>query len=209
MIKNHLHRLNLKDRQLGKPLKRHNPAPQTKSFLKVPLGWNFLVLRKSSSNQTNVYLYQNAYFLNFTIPPYTVNRMYDRQTSSFSLTHPHTSYCYEAYLRGLADLFSRFDQPALFKIRFKGKGYYMYKNRRNTIAPQFGYAHRVYVYAHATTVKFLSKTKILLFGLSKQDVVGAGHRLRAVKPINIFTGRGVRFARQVIYKKTGKVSSYR
>jgi hypothetical protein len=26
---------------------------------------------------------------------------------------------------------------------------------------------------------------------------------------NIFTGRGVRFARQIIYKKTGKVSSYR
>ena len=85
----------------------------------------------------------------------------------------------------------------------------MYKNKRNTIAPQFGYAHRVYVYAQSTSVKFLSKTKILLFGLSKDDIVISGHNIKRVKPINVFTGRGIRFARQVIYKKTGKVSSYR
>jgi hypothetical protein len=30
-----------------------------------------------------------------------------------------------------------------------------------------------------------------------------------MRPINIFTGRGVRFSRQIIYKKVGKVSSYR
>jgi len=95
------------------------------------------------------------------------------------------------------------------KIKFKGKGYYMYKNKRNTIAPQFGFAHRVYVYAFNNTVKFLSKTKILIFGLSKIDVNQTGHNLCNVKPINIFTGRGVRFARQVIYKKTGKIGAYR
>jgi ribosomal protein L6P/L9E len=95
------------------------------------------------------------------------------------------------------------------KIRFKGKGYYIYKNYRNTVAPQFGYAHRVYVYAQAVSVKFLSKTKVLLFGLSKKDILAVGRNLKIVKPINIFTGRGVRFARQIIYRKTGKVSSYR
>jgi ribosomal protein L6P/L9E len=85
----------------------------------------------------------------------------------------------------------------------------MYKNLRNTIAPQFGYAHRVYVYAQATSVKFLSKTKIILFGLSKTDILLASYQLKRVKPVNIFTGRGVRFARQILYRKTGKVSSYR
>lgn len=85
----------------------------------------------------------------------------------------------------------------------------MYKNKRNTIAPQFGFAHRVYVYSFLNTVKFLSKTKILLFGFSKIDVLQAGNNLCKVKPMNIFTGRGVRFARQVVYKKTGKVGAYR
>ena len=58
-------------------------------------------------------------------------------------------------------------------------------------------------------VKFLSKTKILLFGLVKQDILCAAYALKQKRSINIFTGRGVRFAKQIIYKKTGKVSSYR
>ena len=55
----------------------------------------------------------------------------------------------------------------------------------------------------------LSKTKILLFGLVKQDILCAAYALKQKRSINIFTGRGVRFAKQIIYKKTGKVSSYR
>jgi hypothetical protein len=30
-----------------------------------------------------------------------------------------------------------------------------------------------------------------------------------MRRMNIFTGRGVRFAKQIVYKKTGKVSAYR
>ena len=95
------------------------------------------------------------------------------------------------------------------KMKFKGKGYYVYKNYRNTIAPKFGYYHRVYVYAFNISVKFLSKTSVLLFGFCKQDIMTVGYNFKSKKPINVFTGRGVRFARQVVYRKTGKVSSYR
>ena len=94
-------------------------------------------------------------------------------------------------------------------MKFKGKGYYIYKNYRNTIAPQFGYYHRIYIYSFFTTVKFLSKTKLMIFGLIKKDILLTAHTLKTKRPINIFTGRGVRFARQRIYKKTGKISSYR
>jgi ribosomal protein L6P/L9E len=94
-------------------------------------------------------------------------------------------------------------------MKFKGKGYYVYKNFRHTLAPQFGYYHKIYVYAFNVSVKFLSKTSVLLFGLSKNDLLTVGYDFRSKKPMNIFTGRGVRFSRQVVYKKTGKVSSYR
>lgn len=95
------------------------------------------------------------------------------------------------------------------KIKFKGKGYYIYKNRRNTIAPQFGYSHRIYVYSYFNIVRFLTKTKVLIFGFSKKDILSASYNLKSKRPINIFTGRGVRFSKQIVYKKTGKVSMYR
>jgi ribosomal protein L6P/L9E len=66
-------------------------------------------------------------------------------------------------------------------MKFKGKGYYIYKNFRNTIAPQFGYSHRIYIYAFNIRVKFLSKTSILLFGLSKRDILSVGYTFKSKK----------------------------
>jgi ribosomal protein L6P/L9E len=95
------------------------------------------------------------------------------------------------------------------KLKIKGKGYYIYKNFRNTVTYQFGYSHRAYIHLFNVNVKFLSKTVILIFGLSKSDIFLGGLEIWSAKPINLFTGRGVRFSKQVVYKKTGKVSSYR
>jgi ribosomal protein L6P/L9E len=125
------------------------------------------------------------------------------------LTSLSSNVYYKTYLEQLNYLVAAFFKPYFAKIKFRGKGYYIYKNTRNTIAPQFGYSHRVYVYSFFSKVKFIGKTKVILFGLVKDDVLATSHILKSKRPINIFTGRGVRFAKQIVYKKQGKVSSYR
>ena len=85
----------------------------------------------------------------------------------------------------------------------------MYKNIRNTVAPQFGYSHDLYLYNFRTRLKFTAKTAILVFGANFVEILAASFRIFRVKPINVFTGRGFRFSRQIVYKKLGKVSSYR
>lgn len=122
---------------------------------------------------------------------------------------PYLYNSIQFYLRFLTFLFQTFQVPFFLKLKFKGKGYYIFKNSRNTVTPQFGFSHRIYIYAFSIIVKFLSKTKIFLFGLSKKDLFLQGHNIKNMRPINIFTGRGMRFSKQIIYKKVGKVSSYR
>lgn len=95
------------------------------------------------------------------------------------------------------------------KIKFRGKGYYIYKNKRNTIALQFGYSHIKRLYFFFVNVKFLSKTSIILFGINYKNIFLTSKKLFLIKPLNIFTGKGMRFTRQIVYKKTGKISSYR
>lgn len=48
-----------------------------------------------------------------------------------------------------------------------------------------------------------------MFGINKDSVLLGARSLRRIKSINIFTGKGIRFSRQLVYRKTGKVSSYR
>jgi ribosomal protein L6P/L9E len=67
----------------------------------------------------------------------------------------------------------------------------------------------MYLYAYFTQVKFLTKTSLVVFGINKNDVNINTQKIFNWRPLNVFTGRGVRFAKQVVYKKAGKVSSYR
>jgi ribosomal protein L6P/L9E len=106
-------------------------------------------------------------------------------------------------------LFFSFSKFFFKKLKFKGKGYYMYKNKRNTVALQFGYSHLFYIYSFFIAVKFITKTTILMFGTNYYDILCKSYSLFNVKKINIFTGKGIRFSRQLVYRKTGKVSSYR
>jgi ribosomal protein L6P/L9E len=135
------------------------------------------------------------------------NPMYS--TSILRLNSVVSNSYTQTYVSLLNSVSSAFYKPNFLKIKFRGKGYYIYKNIRNAIAPQFGYSHRLYIYSYFNKVKFIGKTKIILFGLTKLDIVDTATTLKSKRPINIFTGRGVRFARQVVYKKQGKVSSYR
>lgn len=175
----------------------------------VPGNWNILLFRTRVGSRQKVKLLSKTYYFHLW-PPFNIPFFYlDINTSTLSFTSIYVNSFYRTYWQELLTLFESFSKPFFKKLKFKGKGYYIYKNLRNTITPQFGYAHRLYVYSFFTSVRFLSKTSIIVFGLLKADVTLTALRIKRMRVINIFTGRGVRFSRQVIYKKVGKVSSYR
>jgi hypothetical protein len=48
-----------------------------------------------------------------------------------------------------------------------------------------------------------------MFGINNLNLYKAAYGFFKLRPINIFTGKGIRFAKQIIYRKPGKMSSYR
>jgi len=176
-------------------------------YLHLPFLWNLVILRKLQTS--NMYLYSNTYFVNLPLPTIFQNYHFDINTNIISFTNIYDNNYSNIYFHYLKRLISLCNSPHFIKIKFKGKGYYIYKNKRSTITPQFGFAHRHYIYASQVSVNFRTKTSILLYGMSMTDLLLIGGQIKALRPINIFTGRGVRFNKQIIYKKTGKVSSYR
>ena len=174
-----------------------------------PFYWHLAVLKSKHKNQLLMFFYSNTYFFKLSLPTQRSDITYDWNTSLVVLHTLYPNNNYRLFWTFLQESLYSFYKPVFKKIKFKGKGYYIYKNKRNTITPQFGYSHRLYLYSYFTSVRFLSKTSIFIFGLKKSDVVLIGLGIKKMRPINIFTGRGVRFSRQIVYKKTGKVSSYR
>ncbi len=184
-------------------------------YLYVPYNWNFLIFKSLTENSklfqltTKLYIYSNDYF--FIIPFFKNFKLlnYDKNSNSIFFKFSFINNYYAIFWNYFKLVFYSFSKIFFKKLKFKGKGYYVYKNNRNTFALQFGYSHLYYLYSFFTSVKFLTKTTILIFGLNFYDINKSSFNFFNIKKINIFTGRGIRFSRQIIYRKTGKVSSYR
>ena len=156
-----------------------------------------------------MYIYSENYF--FVLP--FLNKFlllkFDYQLNCFIFNFFFKNNFYFLFWNYFKLIFYSFSKIFFCKLKFKGKGYYIYKNVRNTLALQFGYSHLLYLYSFFLNVKFLTKTSVLMFGINIKDIFFLSNAFFKIKPINIFTGKGIRFSKQIVYKKTGKISSYR
>ena len=184
-----------------------------KTFSKVtiiiPKNWSLLIIKNLKRPLYTFQLSSSIYSFRFSLLSTKSILNYCTNTGVITVSNYFFNTLILQWAKKINMSLYLFSSFIFNKLKFKGKGYYIYKNARNTIAPQFGYYHRIYIYSYFNKVRFLSKTKVLLFGLTKKDILHSSYEIKKKRTVNIFTGRGVRFARQIIYKKTGKVSSYR
>lgn len=202
---------NTRVRTLAFPLARRGSLSYVGVSIYIPGGWNALVLTPKAAQRTNklLYIYSDVYYFKIPVSSQGLSWRYDLGASSVHFSNWYTTVAHRPYFNKIKEVFYSFSRLFFRKLKIRGKGYYIYKNYRSTITHQFGHSHRWYIHAFFVTVRFLNKTTVFLFGSSKQDVFAVSQKIRKSKFYNIFTGRGVRFSRQVIYKKTGKVSTYR
>ncbi len=156
-----------------------------------------------------VLLISPTYYFKFTIKALLTAVLVDPNSHSIITYTAFANTYTHSYFYTLEKVLFSINTPSFLKLTFRGKGYYLYKSNRNTITPQFNYSHRLYLYTYFLSVKFLNKTTVLFYSHHTLDILHHAFHARNLRPINIFTGRGVRFAKQIVYKKTGKVSAYR
>lgn len=171
--------------------------------------WNIVVLNNLHVNLYYIILYSKNYFIKIPVSALGTVFFYDKITQQLVLSTSYLKNYNTLYKTIITRFYVTLLTPVFQKLKFKGKGYYIYKNYRNTITPQFGYSHRLYLYGFYLNVVFLSKTSLIVFGLNVSHVSYVSSKLLKWRPVNIFTGRGIRFSKQLIYKKSGKVSTYR
>nr|YP_010117054.1 50S ribosomal protein L6 [Euplotes vanleeuwenhoeki]QPM99268.1 50S ribosomal protein L6 [Euplotes vanleeuwenhoeki] len=161
--------------------------------------YKFIAL--SSNHHLIIYLFSTTYYFILNKIFFTRNFFNNLSLSiNFSL-HSHLSLVKITMLL-------MFMRVTTLKIIFNGKGYRSYISFRNTIAFSFGYSHLFYLYTLNTQIHQLTKTKLLFFGLNFFLVHKTAINFYQIKPLNIFTLKGVRFKKQIFRKKIGKLSLY-
>lgn len=102
----------------------------------------------------------------------------------------------------------------VLKIRFKHKGGWIYylKKKWKMLVLNFGYSHRLAIKNNSFFLRRFKKHfrfHLLVFCCySRSLITELLHYIRSFFMLNIFTQRGIRLGRQLVYKKQGKVSKY-
>jgi ribosomal protein L6P/L9E len=175
----------------------------------LPPKWEMLIVLNKNLKTYYIFMWSKTYFIKLPLPKLPSSLSFDKNTQQIIFTSTYLNNFTNLYSTLFNSFYKILIKPVFIKLKFKGKGYYIYKNYRNTITPQFGYSHRLYLYAFYVYVTFLSKTSLIIFGLNPSHLSTTTKHIFKWRSLNIFTGRGVRFSKQTVYKKSGKVSSYR
>jgi len=210
LIRNYKRRLNLRSRSAVLVCNSRVNYHKFSISIYIPVVWKFLSVRNFQyPNLLFFKLFSETYFYNLIVPATFITHKYSPYSRCVNFVFTFYNNYINLYWFFFKLIFASLTQIFFNKLKFRGKGYYIYKNQRNTVAFQFGYSHRVRIFTHFIGAKLLSKITIFFFGINKFDILKASYLFFYKRPISIFTGKGVRFTRQVIYKKTGKISSYR
>lgn len=169
-----------------------------KRFWAVPLIYKLIAISLKSS--LVFYMFSNNYF-------FVLNHRFFFYKSFYNITVLNVALRKHLYSVSLLNL-NKLISIHTLKILFNGKGYRSYISSRNTLTFSFGYSHLLYIYTLDTQVVQLTKNKLLVYGLNTFLVNQFSFQFYAVKPLNIFTLKGVRFRKQIFRKKIGKLSLY-
>lgn len=95
------------------------------------------------------------------------------------------------------------------KIKFNGKGFKVRRFKKKQSMKFYFYRSHltVFIFRNVKLIK-KHKYKFVIFKSNQRILKLMTKDVLSIRPINIYTKRGLRASRQLIYKRTGKKSSY-
>lgn len=209
-IKNLKLRNKLKTRSLNVNFLNKINLNKTNLTFHLPLQWELIIFKLKITQQHRLmYVYSKNYFFFIPIISGNLTFHYDKYSKVLNFNNFFVNNFFYLYWGFFKNIFFSFSKIFFKRLKFRGKGYYIYKNIRNTVATQFGYSHMIRIFGFNVSLKFVTKTIIFIYGINIFDLFRMGKNIYSKRPQNIFTRKGVRFSKQIIYKKTGKISTYR
>jgi hypothetical protein len=159
---------------------------------------HFLIIK--SNSQQFIYIYNNFFFFFICINNYKYyfNKILNiLELNSICLNNSlHISKYLNNFLFSWDHIFTK-------KIIFSGKGFKIRK-KQNFIFLFFNRAHASLLICNSLIAKKIHKHKMLFFFKNEIIYKNTLKFLIDIRPANIFTKRGLRFSRQMMWKRKGK-----
>lgn len=134
---------------------------------------------------------------------------FDLETNSIITLQNLVNYKWSAFVNKFNTTLFIFENIFFEKINFKGKGFKLtFKKNKKYINFMFGHSHLNLIFLKKLKIKRLNKYKYVLKSKNKIKLNKITQTICDVKPLNMYTKRGLRKNRQFFVKRKGKKSTY-
>lgn len=163
---------------------------------------NELTILKKKKN-LYIYIYNYWYFFNVILNKKN-NFFYDKYSKTVNLYLTKDigvwSNIFFKYLNSLLFSWNNF---FFKKLKFSGKGYKIKKSKKKNVKLFFNNSHLTIFIFKKKFFKKIRKNKFLLKSTTT-NIDKYAHKIKNIRNINYYTGKGLRLARAVIIKKASK-----
>jgi ribosomal protein L6P/L9E len=175
--------------------------------INIPLSFDIIVIEnKINKNDLTIILYNNLYSI--TIINKKKKIKIDLESYSI-LVYKELNYNNNLNFKQMNKFLKTFEFYFFIKIKFKGKGFKIKFNKKLKIIKFFfGRSHITFFKLKRIKLKRITKYKFILKNLNFSKLKTNSMKITKIKPVNVYTLRGIRLSKQIIRKRKGKKSSY-
>lgn len=169
----------------------------------IPYNINYLVI--SNKKNDNIYLYNETYYFSIIL---TKNLLFiNKNTNTIKLFDFKFNNINNLANYEIKNFLFSWDNIYYNKIKFTGKGF-KFKKKESNLFLFFNRAHKCFFIGTNIILIRLSKNKVILLKNNINHLIYDSNIIRSIRSNNIFTKRGLRFSRQIIFKKRGKTATH-
>lgn len=174
--------------------------------LYIPTSLNIIILNNTQFNLNSIILYNNTNYFFF----YLNKKNYNLDLDVFCI-HIYNQYLTNNvyFINNINSFLKTIESYFFIKIKFKGKGFKIkFFKKLKLVKFFFGRSHITFYKFKNIKLLRISKYKILIKNLNLSKIKMLARKITNIKPLNIFTQRGLRSSRQIVLKRKGKKGSY-
>lgn len=161
-----------------------------------------------SKNNLKVNIFNKNRILKLALPKNFLIK-FEISTKTVEIFKKFSENWYKIIESNLNTLLFSFNQLWHIKVKFMGKGFKIKKKRKTrSIKFYFYYSHINVIILKKAKMKQKKKNKFIIKTPNKNTLIKTHLMITKIRPLNIYTKRGIRISKQLVFKKTGKKSNY-
>jgi len=172
-------------------------------ILFIPYNINYILIRNKKNNC--LYLYNKNYYYSIALIDKLI--FINKNTNTIKLINLCFNNIDKLANWEIKNFLFSWDSIFFNKIKFTGKGF-KFKKKETNLFLFFNRAHKCFFIGTNIILIRLSKNKVILLKNNIKHLLRDSNLIKLIRSNNIFTKRGLRFARQIILKKKGKTATH-